>query len=110
MTPRNLRPAARGSLTGWLPDKPSAKLPNMRLEATNGTTYVEQRDESYWVEGTRVSLDSVVYAFWNGQTPESIVQSFPTLTLEQVYGAVAFYLAHRDEVDRYLAEIGRAHV
>jgi uncharacterized protein (DUF433 family) len=76
----------------------------MRLEATNGTSYVEQRNDAYWIEGTRVSLDSIVYAFWSGQTPESIAQSFPTLTLEQVYGAVAFYLAHREEVDRYLAD------
>ena len=76
----------------------------MRLEATNGTFYVEQRNDAYWIEGTRVSLDSIVYAFWNGQTPESIAQSFPTLTLEQVYGAIAFYLAHREAIDRYLAE------
>lgn len=34
----------------------------------------------FWLGGTRVSLDSVVYAFWNGQTAESIVQSFPTLS------------------------------
>ena len=29
---------------------------------------------------------------------------FPTLSLEQVYGAITFYLAHRAEVDRYLKE------
>lgn len=76
----------------------------MRLEATSCDRYVEKRNGSYWIGGTRVSLDSVVYAFWNGQTPESIAQSFPTLTFEQIYGAVAFYLAHRAEIDRYLAE------
>lgn len=65
-------------------------------------TYVERRDDSYRVTGSRVSLDSVVYAFLGGQTPESIAQSFPVLKLEQVYGAIAFYLAHRDEVDAYL--------
>jgi uncharacterized protein (DUF433 family) len=64
--------------------------------------YVEQREGVYRVAGTRVSLDSIVYAFVAGQSPESIAQSFPVLTLEQVYGAIAFYLAHRDEVDRYL--------
>ena len=36
-------------------------------------------------------------------SPESIVQSFPLLTLEQVYGALAFYLANRAEIDTYLA-------
>jgi uncharacterized protein (DUF433 family) len=65
--------------------------------------YVEQRDGGYWVAGTRVSLDSVVYAFVDGQTAESIAQSFPLLSLEQVYGAIAFYLANRDRVDAYLA-------
>lgn len=64
--------------------------------------YIERRDDGYWVKGTRVSLDSLVYAFHNGQTAESIAQSFPLLSLEQVYGAITFYLAHRSEVDRYL--------
>lgn len=50
--------------------------------------YVEQRDEAYWIVGTRVSLDSVVYAFLEGLSPESIVDSFDTLTLEEVYGAL----------------------
>jgi uncharacterized protein (DUF433 family) len=69
-----------------------------------GEGYVSQRDGGYWVSDTRVSLDSIVYAFLNGQTAESIAQSFPLLTLEQVYGAIAFYLAHRAEIDAYLHE------
>ncbi len=51
-------------------------------------SYVEYRNDTYWVEGTRISLDSIVYAFQQGLSPESIVQSFPLLTLEQVYGAI----------------------
>lgn len=66
------------------------------------TGYVEQRDSAYMVSGTRVSLDSIVYAFLSGQSAEGIAQAFPVLTLEQVYGAITFYLAHRDELDRYL--------
>ena len=65
-------------------------------------TYVEQCDGVYLVSDTRVSLDSIVYAFVSGQSAESIAQAFPVLSLEQVYGAIAFYLAHRDELDRYL--------
>lgn len=67
------------------------------------TPYVEKRDGWYRVCGSRVSLDSIVYAFWNGQTAESIAQSLPTLTLEQIYGAITFYLAHREEIDAALA-------
>ena len=63
--------------------------------------YVE-KENGYRVKDTRVSLDSVVYAFWRGETPESIAQSFPLLGLEQVYGSLAYYLAHKTEVDSYL--------
>jgi len=52
------------------------------------------------VAGSRVTLASIVHAFWRGETPETIVQAFPSLSLEQVYGATAYYLAHRAEVDR----------
>ena len=76
-----------------------------RAEDTMGAkTYVEHREGGYWVTGTRVSLDSLVYAFREGQTAESLAQSFPVLTLEQVYGAIAYYLAHRDMIDAYLRE------
>jgi uncharacterized protein (DUF433 family) len=67
------------------------------------TSYVERRDNAYLVTGTRVSLDSIVYAFLTGASAETIAQAFPILSLEQVYGAIAFYLAQREEVDRYLA-------
>ncbi len=65
--------------------------------------YVAATESGYYVAGSRVSLDSIVYAFLGGQTAEAIAQAFPVLTLEQVYGAVTFYLAHRQEVDVYLA-------
>lgn len=64
--------------------------------------YIEQRDEGYWIEGTRISLDSVVYAFLNGDSAESMAQNFPLLSLEQVYGAITFYLANRELIDTYL--------
>lgn len=66
--------------------------------------YVEQRDKGYWIEGTRVSLDSIVYGFLNGESPESIAQNFPLLELEQVYGGIAFYLSNRELIDWYLKD------
>jgi uncharacterized protein (DUF433 family) len=66
--------------------------------------YVQQREGAYRISGTRVSLDSIVYAFLRGASPESIAQSFPVLTLEEVYGAITFYLGHQSEIDAYLPE------
>ena len=72
------------------------------MSIVSAKSYVEYRNDAYSIAETRISLDSVVYAFRNGLSPESIVQSFPLLTLEQVYGAIAFYLANRVEIDSYL--------
>lgn len=66
------------------------------------TEYVEEREGAYWIAGTRVSLDSIVYAFLRGASPESIVRSFPAVNLEQVYGAITYYLAHEKDIDAYL--------
>jgi len=55
------------------------------------------------ITGTRVPLETVVRAFYQGATPEEIVQDFPTLSLAQVYAVLAYYLAHRAQVDAYVA-------
>ena len=73
--------------------------------------YIEQRNGGYYITGKRISLDSIVYAFRRGAAPESILRSFPLLTLEEIYGAITYYLAHQAEIDAYLereeAEFGR---
>jgi uncharacterized protein (DUF433 family) len=52
---------------------------------------------------SRVMLDSVVASFEQGYSPETIQQQYPALSLEEVYGAIAWYLANAEEVARYLA-------
>ena len=54
------------------------------------------------VRGTRVSLDSVIYAYNSGATPEDIVRSFTTLKLRDVYAVITYYLDHRDRVEAYI--------
>lgn len=66
--------------------------------------YIEERNGGLYVAGTRVSLDSVVIRFQECASPERIVQSFPTLKLSQVYGAIAYYLENEKTVNAYLAE------
>lgn len=68
--------------------------------------YVEQRDQGYWVSDSRVSLESVIFAFLDGLSPETITaECFPVLTLEQVYGAITYYLSHCAEVGVYLQQV-----
>ena len=64
--------------------------------------YVQKIGGTFRVAGTRVSLDSIVYAFQEGQSAESIAENYPALTLEQVYGALAYYLRRQSEINAYL--------
>jgi uncharacterized protein (DUF433 family) len=66
--------------------------------------YIEERDGGYYITGTRVSLDSVVYMFRDGHSPAEIQQDYRALSLPQIYRAIAFYLDHRAMVDRSLEE------
>ena len=66
--------------------------------------YIEERNGGLYVAGTRVSLDSVVIHFQECASPEKIVQSFPTLKLSQVYGAIAYFLENEEMVKEYIAE------
>jgi uncharacterized protein (DUF433 family) len=64
--------------------------------------YIVERDGNYYVVNTRISLDSIVYAFRRGESPETICQNFDLLRLEEVYGAIAYYLANQADIDAYL--------
>ena len=79
-------------------------LPQNSYKGMGHREYVERRNGGSYVAGTRVSLDSIVYSFKAGDSPETIRQNFSSLTLEQVYGAIAFYLAHEQEVDTSIRE------
>ena len=46
------------------------------------------------IKGSRVSLDSIIHHFRLGATAEQIVQSFPSLSLGDVYSSIAYYLMH----------------
>jgi len=69
--------------------------------------YIEERNGGLYVAGSRVSLDSVAVLFQEGASPERIVESFPTLKLSQVYGAIAYYLENEKLVKEYMEESQR---
>ena len=74
---------------------------NLIIEPQIVPLYADQ-DGIWRVGDSRVLLSSIIEAFNLGRTLEDIVQSYDTLTLEDVYGVIAYYLSHRLEVDKYL--------
>ncbi len=73
------------------------------------------------VRGTRIDLCVLVEDYLDGHSPEQMTLNYPTLDLEAVYGAIAYYLGDRNVVDHYVelcrqrasayhAEIARAPI
>jgi len=53
---------------------------------------------------SRVLLELVIHAHQQGESPETIVEMYDTLDLADVFAVIAYYLAHRAEVDEYLRQ------
>jgi uncharacterized protein (DUF433 family) len=66
--------------------------------------FVESRDGSFYLIGSRVPLAHLVREFQQGEPAEAIRSHYPTLSLEQVYGAITFYLGHKSEVENDIVE------
>ena len=56
------------------------------------------------VHGTRLTLDTVLGAYERGDTPDEIVEGFPSLSLADVHAIIAYYLRNREAVDAYIQE------
>ena len=72
------------------------------LEETISMPLVVTEQGTIRIKGSRVSLDSIIHHFKLGATAEQIVQSFPSLSLCDVYSSIAYYLTHRQESEEYL--------
>ena len=77
---------------------------SMKAGGAMAREYVESKNGGYYIAETRISLDSIVYLYRDGGSPETIQDEFPSLSLEQIHGAIAFYLANRDQVDANIRE------
>lgn len=57
------------------------------------------------IKGHRIGIESVLYEYiYRERTPEQIARRFSTLTLEQVYATILYYLHHKETIDRYIAD------
>lgn len=57
------------------------------------------------IKGSRIGIESVLYEYVHrGQTAEAIAARFPSITLEQVYAAILWYLRDRERLAAYLAD------
>jgi uncharacterized protein (DUF433 family) len=72
------------------------------MVATEAMPFVTDADGVVRIGGTRVTVDTLVAAFREGATAETIAEQYPSLSLADVYTAIGYYLRHQAEVDAYL--------
>ncbi|MBM4467809.1 MAG: DUF433 domain-containing protein, partial [Chloroflexi bacterium] len=48
------------------------------------------------IKGTRVGIETVLDDYLNGASPEEIAARYRTLTLEQVYATITYYLRNQE--------------
>lgn len=56
------------------------------------------------VAGSRLLIDMIIYGFRDGDSPERIARSFPTLQVADAYAIIAYYLQNKSELDAYILE------
>ena len=57
------------------------------------------------LKGTRIGIETILYDFIHrSRSPEAIAQSYPSLTLEQIYATITYYLHNKEAVGKYLTE------
>lgn len=55
------------------------------------------------INGTRMTVNQLVVWYKQGYTAEEIADQYPHLTLAQVYTALAYYHANKEEIEADLA-------
>jgi uncharacterized protein (DUF433 family) len=64
-----------------------------------------QRSDDIRVKGTRVGIETILYDFIHRcRTPEEIAESYPSITLEQVYATILYYLHNKEAVSAYMTD------
>lgn len=63
------------------------------------------KDDDIRLKGSRIGIESILYEYiYREQPPEAIAKRFPTLTLEQIYATILYYLHNREKVEAYIAD------
>ena len=64
-----------------------------------------QRPDDIRLKGTRIGIETILHEYiYRARTPEEIAQTYPSLTLGQVYATILYYLHNKEAVSKYIAD------
>ena len=62
-------------------------------------------DDDIRIAGTRVGIETVLYDYiYCSRTAEQIADTYPSVSLEQVYATILYYLQNREKVEAYIVD------
>lgn len=62
-------------------------------------------DNDIRIQGTRIGIEHILYEYiHNAKAAETIANQFPTVTLEQVYATILYYLQNKAAIGQYLSD------
>ncbi|NJK67085.1 MAG: DUF433 domain-containing protein [Microcoleus sp. CSU_2_2] len=79
-------------------------------ETNHQTTKLEDyfnflRPDDIRLKGTRIGIETILYEYlFRARTPEEIANIYTSLTLEQVYATILYYLHNKGAVGKYMTE------
>lgn len=57
------------------------------------------------LKGTRIGIETILFDhLFRAKTPEEIANTYPSLTLEQVYATILYYLHNKPAVEAYMTD------
>jgi len=56
------------------------------------------------IKGHRIGIETILWDYHAGMTPEEIALRYPTISLEEVYATITYYWRNQEEVDAYLRD------
>jgi uncharacterized protein (DUF433 family) len=67
--------------------------------------FVFLADNDIRIKGTRIGIEHILYEYiHNAKTAEAIASQFSTVTLEQVYATILYYLQNKTAIGQYLSD------
>ncbi|MGB0564558.1 MAG: DUF433 domain-containing protein [Spirulinaceae cyanobacterium] len=62
-------------------------------------------DDDIRLKGTRIGIETILFDYlFHAKTAEEIANIYPSLTLEQVYATILYYLQNQEQVNVYLQD------
>jgi uncharacterized protein (DUF433 family) len=89
----------------WAPDAEADGAADMNLQSPTITVplYTDEYG-AIRIGETRILLELVIHAYYEGETPEGIVERYPGLTIADAYAVVGYYLSNPAQIDAYVQQ------